>query len=50
MNDKWPMTEPSNMFVIDDCGCGEDFVYQIDGKFGAQSQVCMTCGYVKECH
>ena len=41
----WPTTKPSNMTISGNCGCGEDFVYQIDGKFGARSWVCLTCGF-----
>tara|TARA_R100000315_G_C5171980_1_gene99294 strand:+ start:408 stop:566 length:159 start_codon:yes stop_codon:yes gene_type:complete len=41
----WPMTKPSNMTVSGNCGCGEDFVYEIKGKFGATSSVCLTCGF-----
>lgn len=44
-NTEWPMTQPSNIIRSGNCGCGEDFVYQIDGKFGARSWVCFTCGY-----
>tara|TARA_R100000773_G_scaffold44247_1_gene44707 strand:+ start:1108 stop:1266 length:159 start_codon:yes stop_codon:yes gene_type:complete len=46
-NTEWPMTQPSNIRRSGNCGCGEDFVYEIDGKFGARSWVCFTCGYAE---
>ena len=41
----WPDIKPNNVHEFDKCGCEEDVVWQIDGKFGHRCLVCFTCGY-----
>ena len=41
----WPDIRPNNVHEWGKCGCGEDVVWQIDGKFGHRCHVCFTCGY-----
>ena len=43
----WPMTQPSTIHEWGKCDCKEDVIWQIDGKFGARTWVCFTCGYAE---
>ena len=46
-NTEWPMTRPSTIHEWGKCDCKEDVIWQIDGKFGARTWVCFTCGYAE---